>query len=209
MKPQKTLIAFGLAFWMVVSLACGLSARTATPVPTDTPTPTSTPTETTVTDCTTQTEPTEQDIQYLLGFPGDSLASAEWERSYQVKNMVASATWMNNTKGAMVDVEMLIFSCGYTQNNVDTYFSEKNLTEVILRDYQPVFTSKCKDVTGRLELFEFNATLHEQPYLVRLWIQPVNDTRLLSAILTYPEVSKGEFDQVSQELFSSLHSCGR
>jgi hypothetical protein len=161
-------------------------------------------------DCQKATEPTEQDVTYVLNFMGDILQTDEWKRSYSVESMRIRVTWVNDSAGALAYDEYLIYPCGYTQKDVDEYFSDQNFKTIFLRDYQnPEQLAVCTDEEKNIKLREFRAEKYNQGYLLRFWVMPVNNTRFQEMMLVFPEKSAALLDQYAQEMFPTLSSCSK
>jgi len=77
-----------------------------------------------------------------------------------------------------------------------------------LQNYpQPKLVSSCRDKKDELSLFELSALLHDQTYLVRVWVMKPSDTRLMYLFMTFPETSQDLLDQYSHQIFPGLSAC--
>ena len=211
----------GLWVWLgvivMVSLACAFGQPALEPTSTPNQLPaTLVPTEAGVPaldasgDCAQDSQPTDQDIQDALDFTGQAFSSATWTRSYTVSSDRVSVTWMNDAEGALGYLENLVYPCGYTQADVETFFSEESLKEVILQNYdRPELKSSCRINQQKLNLYEMTAWLHDQTYLVRVWVTQPSTTRLVYVFLTYPESGADAMQQLAQSLFPMLPACLR
>jgi len=121
---QRSLVMLGILLVLIVTLACTSFTEGLSSILPD------------AQDCESATEPTQRDVDYILAFTGDTFKSKEWERSYAVESMRASVTWMNDGTGSLAYPDYLIFSCGYTQEDIDDYFSDENFRTVFFSDYQ-------------------------------------------------------------------------
>ncbi len=200
----------------LVSLACSFgqaaSEPTSTPysLPTLTSRPAASPTRLPGGDCAQSSQPTDQDVKDALNYTGSAFSSTDWERSYTVTADRVAVTWLNNAAGALGYLEDLVYPCGYTQSDVDTFFSEQNLKDVILQNYdRPELKSSCSINKQKLDLYEMTAWLHEQTYLVRIWVSQPSDTRLVYVFLTYPESGADSLQQMAQSLYPMLPVCLR
>jgi len=205
-----------LGLVLLVSLACsfGQPAIEPTSTPYSLPTldsgPASSPSKLPSGDCSQDSQPTDQDVQDALDFTGAAFSSADWSRSYTVTADRVTVTWMNDAESALGYLENLVYPCGYTQDDVDTFFSEQNLKDVILQNYdRPELKSSCSINKQKLDLFEMTAWLHEQSYLVRIWVTQPSDTRLIYVFLTFPDSGADSLQQVAQNLFPMLPMCLR
>ncbi len=191
--PRQTLFAY----WLIMMVLAALSCSLGTPVPTPTPV-----------DCKKAIEPSKQDVEYALTFTGDTFQSAGWQRSYTVGEMRVSVAWLKNDEGALAYLEYLIFSCGYTQAQVDNYFSEQNFKEILFRDYQNLQqTARCTDNKSTLTLREFTAESNGKDYLIRYWTKADSKTRILTMMLAFPRTSGILLNEYARDIFPKLSSC--
>jgi len=192
---RQCLIALIFALGMSTVLSCRFLAQKPLSIPGD---------------CESATEPTEQDVEYVLGFAGNTFESSDWQRSYTVAPDRASVTWLNHGEGTVAFLEYLIYSCGYTQADMDDHFSEQNFEDIIFRDYENLQSiATCTDIEGDLTLHEFTAEVHETDYVIRFWIKLDSKTRVLDMMIVFPEVSETELDKYAREVFPELSSCQR
>jgi hypothetical protein len=160
------------------------------------------------TDCESATEPTQQDVDYILAFTRDAFKSSGWERSYTVEPYRVSVTWLNNQEGALAFLEYLIYSCGYTQTDIEEYYSDQNFEEVIFYDYQNLQrTAICTNTEGDITLYEFTAELSETEYLMRYWIKLDSPTRVLDLLIAFPRASQGQLHTYAEAVFPELSVC--
>lgn len=159
-------------------------------------------------DCKEVVDPTPKDVEYVLEFTGDTFTSAGWERSYTVGDQRASVTWLKNAESALAYLEYLVYNCGYTQADLNTYFSERNFKEVIFRDYQNLQRqAQCANDDAGLTLHEFTAVWQEKDYRIRYWVKLDSDTRVLTLMLTFPEKAEPSLDRYAKDIFPALSSC--
>jgi hypothetical protein len=109
---------------------------------------------------------------------------------------------------ALVFLEYLVFSCGYTQADVDDYFRKQNFEDVIFLDYENLRRiTTCTDIESDLTLHEFKAEVHETDYAIRFWIKLDSKTRVLDMMLVFPRGLEMELDKYTKESFPELSSC--
>ncbi len=192
-----SLLALGLA-----TLACNYILRPQARGPA-TPTPAPIPQH-----CTNSAGPTQADIDYALAYPGKTFAASDWEQTYNTENQRVSVAWTSQNDGALAYLEYLPYDCGYTQADLDEFFSPENIAGVILQNYQnPQPLAQCRQDAEKLTLYEYRTSLHDTSYLVRLWVRPVSNTRVLYFLLTFPEESRSTLDKYAQTMFPALTSC--
>jgi len=147
-------------------------------------------------------------VDYILAFTGDTFKSKGWQRSYTVESMRASVTWMNNDAGSLAHLSYLIFSCGYTQEDVDNYYSAENFQNVLFSGYQNLQrTATCSQAEGDLTLYEFTADFQGEKYLIRDWVKQDTSTRVLDFMLIFPQTSKAQLDGYARQIFPDFSTC--
>ncbi|NIS80580.1 MAG: hypothetical protein GTO14_10335 [Anaerolineales bacterium] len=195
---------------------------TPTNTPTMTPTVTGTPTQTrtpwpsdlfqdplsTPGECEPSIDPSQQDVDYILTYTGEIFDSDDWQRSYTVKELRTNVTWLNHQEGALAFLEYLIFSCGYTQDDFENFFSDQNLEAVIFVDYKNLKRlATCTSNEEDLMLHEFSAEVQDRQYLVYYWIKLDRETRILTMLLTFPRESEAKLVSYASAIFPELSSC--
>ncbi|MBN2007039.1 MAG: hypothetical protein JXA21_27055 [Anaerolineae bacterium] len=158
--------------------------------------------------CGQSREPSEKDVKFLLGFTGDTFASDEWQRSYSAEDLRATVTWANDLEGGVAYAEYLLYNCGYTQNDLDLYFTEQNFKDIIFREYQNVqLVTNCATEDASLTLYEFSAIWEDEPYSLRYWVKLDSQTRVLTMMLAFPGSSIALMDHYAGVLFPNLQAC--
>jgi len=192
---RQCLMALTFALGMSAVLSCRFLPQTPLSIPNDSD---------------SATEPTRQDVEYVLGFPGNTFESSDWQRSYTVQSDRVSVTWLNDGEGALAFLDYLVYSQGYAQADVDDYFSEQNFEDILLRDYEnPRRIATCTDAEGDLTLHEFAAEVNETDYVIRFWIRLDSTTRVLNMMIVFPEASEAKLDRYARQVFPELSSCER
>ncbi len=159
-------------------------------------------------DCKSATEPTQRDVDYILAFTGDIFKSKEWQRSYADESMRASVTWMHANNGSLAHLSYLIFSCGYTQKDIDDYFSPQNFQEILFSGYQNLNrTGICTQADSNLTLYEFAADYQGEKYLIRDWVKLDTPTRVLDFMLIFPQTEQAQLDAYARQVFPNLSTC--
>lgn len=189
---------------------------TTTPTITGTPTKTRTPWPSdffkdplsTPEDCESSIDPAQQDIDYVLAYTSDIFESAGWQKSYTVKEFRTTVTWLHDQEGALAFLEYLIFSCGYTVEDFEEYFSDQNLETVIFSGYQNLQRlATCTSEENDLTLFEFSADVQDTQYLLRYWIKLDSKTRILTMLVTFPREFEAQLASYADAIFPELSSC--
>jgi hypothetical protein len=106
--------------------------------------------------CNKTADPTDKDVEKALNYTGKVFQTSDWKRSYTVGDQRVSLTWDHNSLNALAYMEYLVWDCGYTQADLDSYFSESNFKNVFFSAYQnPVELNRCKGDDG-LSLYEID-----------------------------------------------------
>lgn len=160
----------------------------------------------TVTPACISITPTQDDIDRALNFTGKLFETGGWERSYTVKDYKVSVSWLSETLYSIAVLEALIFSCGYEELDLNTYFNEENWN-IIFGNYDSYqLVTECRNDRG-LRLYQFNAVSDGAPYLVRYWAQNDTKNRVLTFMLAVPEGSFELLDSYGYSLFPQLSNC--
>jgi len=150
-------------------------------------------------------QPTESDIQYALNYGKKLFTNANWVRSYAVKELEAAVSWTHRTRSALADVTVFLFCDETGTENIGWFYSDEAL-QTMFQDYdEATLVTSCN--SGDLLLYELEAVEEDQTYDIRLWADPLNKSRLLSVLLTFPKEESDLLNKYSQEFFPQLVSC--
>jgi hypothetical protein len=151
-------------------------------------------------------EPTQADIDHALTYAGKIFSGIDWVRSYTVETNRVYVTWSNGPLNALAFTEALIFECGYTDSDIDAYFSGENWNTIFANyeSYQAI--SECKS-TNKLRLYQFTAQKAGFEYAIKYWTLNDTDTRVMELMIVFPVDSKSLMDEFSSRLFPELTSC--
>jgi hypothetical protein len=150
-------------------------------------------------------QPTDNDIQYALNYGKDLFTEVNWIRSYTVKELQATVSWTHRTAPAIADVTVFLFCDETGTENISQFFSDEAL-QTMFQGYDHTNLSASCDKNG-LSLYELEAVKENQAYDIRLWAEPLNKSRLLSVLLTFPKEESILQKKYSQEFFPQLTSC--
>ena len=160
----------------------------------------------TVTPVCVSSEPAQSDIDRALEYTGGLLDTPEWERSYSVAENRVSVTWLNNSLGAVIYLEALIFPCSYEEPDLNEYFSDENW-DIIFENYESYEASGgCRTNEG-LRLYQFGASDQGVDYRINYWAEHDTDTRVIVVMMTFPVGAENILDDFSSRLFPRLTSC--
>jgi hypothetical protein len=150
-------------------------------------------------------QPTENDVQYALNYGKGLFTDANWIRSYTVKELQAGVSWTHRTMSALADVTVFMFCDETGTENISWFYSDEALQTMFEGYDEAKLVASCdKD---SLLLYELETVKESQTYNIRLWAEPLNKSRLLSVLLTFPKEESALLDKYSQEFFPQLTSC--
>jgi len=150
-------------------------------------------------------QPTESDVQYALNYGKGLFTNTNWIRSYTVKELEASVSWTHRTRSALADVTVFLFCDEAGTENISWFYSDEAL-QIMFQDYDDArLVTSCNN--GDLLLYELEAVEENQTYDIRLWAEPLNKSRLLSVLLTFPKEESDLLNKYGQEFFPQLVSC--
>ncbi len=150
-------------------------------------------------------QPTESDVQYALNYGKGLFTNTNWIRSYTVKELEATVSWTHRTTSAIADITVFLFCDETGTENISWFYSDEAL-QIMFQGYDEArLVTSCNKED--LLLYELEAVEENQTYDIRLWAEPLNRSRLLSVLLTFPKEESTLLNKYSQEFFPQLTSC--
>lgn len=150
-------------------------------------------------------EPSAADVEKMLTFGLDAFNSNDWVKSYSVEPYKITLTRRNDTAQAIAYSEYLIFTCGYTQEDMNNYFNDEGFG-IIFADYESYALGNFCEKSG-VSLYEYDLVDEGTPFKARYWVKQDTDTRILVYMLVFPEATPGVLDEYSQKIFPNMASC--
>jgi len=150
-------------------------------------------------------QPSEDDIRFALSFASNALDPTTWIRSYTVEPYKVSVTRKNDSEGAVAYTEYLLFNCGYTQSDLDNYFSEENFN-IVFGNYESHSLQKFCEGKG-LTLYEYSTVSAGTDFLARYWVKQESNKRLLVFMLVFPQANQATLDNYAKKIFPDLTTC--
>lgn len=146
------------------------------------------------------------DAVTALTFAEGVFAPDMWDQSFRGDAVRVAVQWDNRETSAVAYLDYLIFACGYDDDEFAEYFNE-DYWDITLSTYETWERGEQCEQDGVI-LHEFKLTTDEQPYRMRYWIAPLNDTRILTMQLTFPSNATNSIDAYAAQLFPALPACG-
>ena len=141
-------------------------------------------------------------ITYAPGIFGRDV----WTESFSSSPDRVTKTWLSSDLSAVAPLEYLVYDCGYTQSDLQTYFSDASFRTTIFQNYQDVQkTAECSQTS--LKLYEFTSTYDKDRYVMFYWLQPESNTRILDLMLAFPADKQADLQRYAQQIFPQLSTC--
>jgi hypothetical protein len=140
-----------------------------------------------------------------LNFGSELFTEAVWMRSYSVYEQEAIVSWTHRSVASLADISMQLFCSDNGTADLELYYNTETLTEKFSNyDSTNIFAS-CKN--EELVLYEIDAVAEGVNYVIHQWLQPLNQTRLLSVVTVFPKEETVLIEKYSQTLFPTLPTC--
>lgn len=150
--------------------------------------------------------PVQADIDRALSFPGMMFEGNDWERTYTVATDKVLVNWYSPSLPSVVNLEALVFPCGYEELDLDLFFSVDSWS-IIFGNYQSYqYLNECRSDAG-IRLYTFNAVAEGVTYQVRYWALNDSPTRVLTFMIVLPLESTAQMDEFAYAFFPQLQSC--
>ncbi len=128
-----------------------------------------------------------------------------WSSESSLQSNRTTATWKSDTYGAVAYLEYLHYDCGYTEAQIDTYYSPENWALIFSGYDSYTKSAECRYKDTRL--YQFDVHFRGSDYAVRYWVVPATDTRVFGLMLVFPVEQQATLAQYSGHLFPQFPSC--
>jgi len=150
-------------------------------------------------------QPAVGDIQYALNFGRTLFTNEIWQRSYTVQELAVTVSWTHRGVAALSDVSVGMFCDANGTGDVELYYNNETIQANFVNYDSTSITTSC--ASGDITLYELDAIEEGVNYTIREWVQPLNQTRLLTVILVFSKGENALLEKYSQEFFPSLPKC--
>jgi hypothetical protein len=150
-------------------------------------------------------QPTPGDVQYILNFGSELFTEAVWQRSYSVYEQETIVSWTHRSVASLADISMQLFCSDNGTADLELYYNAETLTEKFSNYDSTNIVASCKN--EELVLYEIDAVAEGVNYVIHQWLQPLNQTRLLSVVTVFPKEETVLIEKYSQTLFPTLPTC--
>lgn len=150
-------------------------------------------------------EPTDADVQKVLQFGANAFTSNDWVKNYTVDPYKMTLTRRNDVLQSIAYSEYLIFTCGYTQDDLNKYFNDEGFN-IVFTDYESHTMTRFCEQSG-LTLYEYDLVDEGNNFKARYWVKQDDEKHILVYMLVFPQGNPGALDDYSQQLFPTLTTC--
>jgi hypothetical protein len=147
----------------------------------------------------------EREIYTVLHYGDDVFEPDVWLASAAEEASRTTATWRAESLGAVAFASYLHFDEGVTPDTVKKFFTNEwfNGSFTNYQGFREMTHCDVQDVT----VHEFSMLVNNQKYMMRYWIKPVSDTRILTIFIVFPTKDQVQLDEYAQKLFPDVISC--
>lgn len=151
------------------------------------------------------TPATEQDFAEAIQI-GDGIFEPEiWDLKSGEHPALISVGWFDNASEGIAHSQYLLYNCGYTQAEVDEFYNDAGM-DVMLGGYKAhQLTDECE--RDGVTLREYDLDYDGKPFIMRFWIQAVNEKRVRDIHLAFSADDQPMMDDYAARLFPNLASC--
>jgi hypothetical protein len=151
--------------------------------------------------------PPEREIYTVLHY-GDAIFPADvWLASAAEETDKTTATWRANDLGAVAYASYLHFDEGITSDTVKKFFTD-DWFKSSFTNYQG-FRQMTECEVNDYTVHEFSMLVNDHKYMMRYWIKPVSDTRILNFFIVFPTADQDKLDEYAAKLFPDVVACAR
>jgi hypothetical protein len=148
---------------------------------------------------------TEADFDQAVAIGEGVFEPERWELKTLEHQALISVGWFEHDIEALAHVQLLLYNCGYTQAEVDNFYGEANMNVMLGGYLSHTLTAQCTH--DGLTLREYDVDYDGQPYKVRFWIEPLNETRVRDVHLGFFPEDIAEMEEYARRLYPDLPSC--
>lgn len=157
---------------------------------------------------------TEREIYTVLRY-GDAVFEPElWFVTATESAARTTATWTPrpeaNYGSAVAYADYLHFDGGYTADGLDELFNDAWFAGT-LSSYQSYTNTLSCDGAG-VSLYEFNLRFDDADYVMRYWVEPVTETRVMAFFILFPArdvAARQTLEDYAKRLYPDLSVCPR
>jgi len=147
----------------------------------------------------------EREIYTVLHY-GDAVFEPDvWLASAGEEDIRSNATWRADSLGAVAFATYLHFDDGVPADVMTSFFND-DWFKTTFTNYTGYHELEHCDAQG-MTLYEFSVLVNDAKYMMRYWIQPINDTRILAFFIVLPTTDEKSLDKYAALLYPDFASC--
>jgi hypothetical protein len=148
---------------------------------------------------------TQQDFDEAIIIGNGIFEPEIWELKSGEHPALISVGWFSRSSDAFSHSQYLLYNCGYTQADLDRFYSDGNWN--IMLDGYEAWTRNDTCKKDGIILHEFSMTYVGKPMIMRFWIFPVNEKRVRDIQLTFSANDPELMEKYAARLFPNFTSC--
>ena len=149
---------------------------------------------------------TQVDIDFAQAFANDVFTKDEWKSEITLHNDRVMRTWNKNNSSNLAYLDYRIYPEGYTQADLDYYYSDETFKDVLFTYYDDLnMLAQCEQ--GSLTLYQFSAGYMETPYFIYDWVNTSNPKRIAEVSIIFSQDDQADLERYAKEVFPSLPNC--
>ncbi len=150
-------------------------------------------------------EPSNAEVQKILSVGKSLFTSPDWVKSYTVEPYKITVSRNNDKESAVAYTEYLIYTCGYTQEDMNKYFNDAGFNTIFSGYESHNMANFCEN--KGLALYKFDLVDKGTDYIANYWVKQQDDTHILVMMLVFPRESSTKLDEYSAQIFPELTHC--
>lgn len=149
----------------------------------------------------------QREIYTALAYGETAFEPETWLASAAELGTRTTATWRNDSEGALAYLDYLHYDEGFDPEDMDDVFGPRWF-DVTLANYEGWRELRRCQFEDELRLHEFSLQFNNLKYTMRYWIQPVEDnTRVLTLFVLYPTDQFERLNEYAERLFPGAAAC--
>ncbi|MBZ0297996.1 MAG: hypothetical protein K8L99_35915 [Anaerolineae bacterium] len=157
----------------------------------------------------------EREIYTVLNYGEDVFEPDLWFTSATESASRTTATWTakpdSGFAGGLAYADYLHFDDSYSMDGLDTMFSD-DWFDGILANYESYSSTISCGEMDSLRLYEFAVVSNDENYIMRYWVEPASEDRVMAMFLVFPAKdveARRMMEDYARRLFPDLPACPR
>lgn len=157
-----------------------------------------------------QAQSPQREIYTVLSYGDEVFEQERWLASASELGARTTATWRNDTEGALAYADYIHFDDGFDPETIDDAFGARwfDVTLSAYQGWRELNNCTFETEEQLIRLYEFSLQQNDIKYTMRYWITPAEDTtRVLTLFVLYPSAELDTLDEYAERLFPEAIKC--